>query len=693
MKKLLLILSITLLLNTFIFAQQSASAANRNTALRCLKLAENCLLGGDWDNAYSQAQLGLSYDDSVSDLIYVKAASSINLGKSKKEVLEIISDAFKKNNWLGYSLNGARILYADLLCDTGDYEASLNLLDSEPFILSADAEFIRVKNYYRLGTEKSVTNARLKVNTARRIYPNDSRFPTLFFMFEYAFMAEAFRSGLHYEVSETVGTIARAYIAKLPDYKDLDNEIEILATFFADEKEKVRLLQAIDSKNTRSHPVMAIAGLRNGIYTDSQAYDLFFSSVGDTYPLEVLQDFALSLREDDVKLQLASYLNNFSGSLTVDVNLDLQNEMIIKYENGRPSEILYDANLDGFNEVEAQCDFGAPVFISYPPYAIDISYAAYPEVSKINYQEEDRVFTFLHEDYNHAPFEFIVDPIFSDTGIDFFEPHVMPEIKIPDASDIVDIASGVELSNSEREGSYVAYASENGKLYFANFYENDYPYAYADFSLGLPFVRHVDSDNDGNFETTEEYAAIPEDLADGFDFDKCKSEIEAIFGKNALSSNIYLKKIQIDRNANTFYEYTEIFYEYDGKACIWDNDDDGIEDFSYVKAPCKAGDALEEAYTFFQEEPVTINFIDGIPVKLTISENEEIIYAGSSDCFYWIAEEGPEDLENEAISLAESISEQGRVSISDYEDCRFSVIKIAGKIFARILPESYLVEE
>jgi len=289
MKKLLVFLVMAFVFNGLLTGQNSASAANRNTALRCLKLAENCLVGGDWDNAFRQAELGLSYDDSVSDLIYVKAASSSNLGKTKNEVLDIIKEAFRKDNWLGYSQNGARILYADLLCDTGSYEDSLQMLDSEPFILSADAEYIRVKNYYRLGSENSITNARLKVNTARRIYPNDFRFPTIFFMFEYAFMSEAFRTGLYYQPSETVGTIARAYIAKLPDYKELDNEIEILASFFADEKEKTRLLRAIDSKNTRSHPVMAIAGLRNGIYTESQAYDLFFSSIGNSYPLEVLQ--------------------------------------------------------------------------------------------------------------------------------------------------------------------------------------------------------------------------------------------------------------------------------------------------------------------------------------------------------------------------------------------------------------------
>ena len=75
-------------------AQNSAAAANKNTALRCLKLAESCLVGNDWKNALSQAELGLSYDDSISDLYYIKAAASLNLGGTKADALRTLSSAF-----------------------------------------------------------------------------------------------------------------------------------------------------------------------------------------------------------------------------------------------------------------------------------------------------------------------------------------------------------------------------------------------------------------------------------------------------------------------------------------------------------------------------------------------------------------------------------------------------------------------
>ena len=106
-------------------AQNSYQVANKNTAVRCLKLAENCLMSRDWNNALKQAELGLSYDDSISDLIYIKAAALMNMNSKKADVLGQINKAFELDNWVNNKKNGARILYADLLSDTGKYEDSI----------------------------------------------------------------------------------------------------------------------------------------------------------------------------------------------------------------------------------------------------------------------------------------------------------------------------------------------------------------------------------------------------------------------------------------------------------------------------------------------------------------------------------------------------------------------------------------
>ena len=53
---------------SFVYAQNYTNKANRKSAERCLKVAENYLMTGDFANAKSQAFLGITYDDSISDL-------------------------------------------------------------------------------------------------------------------------------------------------------------------------------------------------------------------------------------------------------------------------------------------------------------------------------------------------------------------------------------------------------------------------------------------------------------------------------------------------------------------------------------------------------------------------------------------------------------------------------------------------
>ncbi|MCH5293352.1 MAG: hypothetical protein J1E07_06455 [Treponema sp.] len=676
-------LSIFLAAHSLAFAQ-SAAAANRRTALRYLSLAENALAGGDWTGASANASLGLSYDDSVSDLIYVKAAADINLGSTRRHALDLIRGAFDKDNWAGYSRNAARILYADLLCDTGEHEASMAMLDTPSFILSADAEFIRIKNYYRIGTPESVRSAREKLRSAGRIYPADPRFPAIFFMFEYAFMSDAHRAGLHYDLDNTARAIARAYIARLPDYSDLDSEVEILASFFAEGEEKIRLLRAIDAKNPAAHPLLAIAGLRSGIYTDSHAYDLFFRAAGTDFSLALLHDFALSLNSPEVKLRLAEFLTDFSGTLVSDLDLDLQNEREVRYEHGRPSAVIFDLDCDGAAEMLADCDFGAPVYLEHPAAATSFFYSAYPEVQKVHFADEGRSFSFLHEDFDYAPLDFPADPILTLLGIDFFVPQIRGDVPVPAATELAAIAAAVELPVRERDGARAVYSSDKGKLYFANFYDGERLYAYADFSSGLPFVRLVDTDNDGFFETAEEYAALIPGMENQAD------DIARIFGKSALPSNFYLKKLQIDRNANTIYEYSEEYYEYGGKICVWHNDEDGAWEFAYIKSPHTDGSALVESYIFnIGDSPaVILEFKDGNPVKITISGRNETIYAGSSDDFYWVAQEGSPELESAALQKASRLDAQGAVAVAEHEGNRFFLIKVSGTVFARILPDS-----
>lgn len=165
---------------TFDCFAAGVESVNRRTAVRCLKLAESYLSSRDFENALAQSELGLSYDDSVADLWYVKAAAKSGRGDIKADIIPLVMKSLTEGDWVDYNRDGARVLYADLLCDTGMYDQALTILDAKPFIYSSDAEFIRVKSYYRIRSKESITKAREKINAARKIYPDDVRFPHIF---------------------------------------------------------------------------------------------------------------------------------------------------------------------------------------------------------------------------------------------------------------------------------------------------------------------------------------------------------------------------------------------------------------------------------------------------------------------------------------------------------------------------------
>ena len=690
-------------------AQNSYQQANKNTAVRCLKLAENCLMSGDWNNALKQADLGLSYDDSISDLMYVKAAAIMNMNSKKADVLVQIKQAFELDNWVGNKISGPRILYADLLSDTGNYEDSMNLLDSQPFLFSADAEFIRIKNLYRMGSSQSVENARLKLNSAIRIYPSDSRFANLFFMFEMALLQKHTILGMNYEIPDIVRTISNYYISKLPDYDGKNLELELLASFFASDDMQNRLVRAIDAKEQTVHPLLAVAGLQVGLYSEKKAVELFFETVGNGFCLSDLEFLTLHLHDSEATDFVMEKLLNYDGFVYVDCDFDLQNEIVIEYQTGRPLKIDCDFDNDGNQDFYAQCNFGSPQLVQLCKEKVSVFYDQYPFVSKIIFykdfeenesqQNELTVLNYFGNEFSFAPVELKENNVFGMLNLDFFIPNFQtPQILLPDFETLYQNSISVEYPVKERENAKVVYTVFQGKIISAVFLQNDKNYAFCNLSK-IPFVRAVDFDDDGVFETLEQYDAILESQDELSLFDS--EFLSGIFGDaflhqlNQEYKKIYLQKISIDRNSNHFYEYAEEYLADDGKISFWDNDDDGIIECRHTLFPQKDGEPLQEESVFYDKEGkmlVSISFVDKTPIKMFEYDAEVLINAGENRNFYWIENVQPVQIENRILDSFKNIV-QGAVEVFESEGLRFSVIKVEDNYFCKLLPESEIVAE
>lgn len=690
MKKFRFVLAVNifLLLPFFLGAQNSKLAEiNRKTAERCLKIAESLILSDDWNGALSQAETGLSYDNAVSDLYYVKAMAQSKLGSTKAEILSSIKLAFDSNTWINYNKNGARILYADLLCDTGFYEESLGVLNDEGFIYSADAEFIRIKDLYRLATADSIEQARDKINSTRKIYSSDSRFPELFFTFEYSFMTRAKLDGIEYSIPPIVQSIADSYIVKLPDYNTDSTEFELLASFFATGENRARLVKAIGEKDS-SHPLFAVAALSAGVISEQKAYNLFINSLSGDVSLSVLQAFIPLITDESLLQDLNVRLTAFEGTLYIDENLDLQNELVVQYSRGRPLYVNYDKNMDGEKDLYSVCDFGVPLIASFENGATEVFYDLYPSVSCVNKNKENSVYYFLNDDFVFTPFDMIILSAFDRLETAFYIPFVNSELAAPEKRDLIQKTSCIEVSAKENGNSKVVYTFFGGNPVFANFTDNLGKFAYASMEDGTPFIRYVDYDRNGIFETSETYDFDSEGVHNS---QEERLIIENAFGNIPFAANLYLKKVEIDRNNDTIIEFKEEYLGGGNKVSSWDNDGNGLWDYEYYKF---ADADMEEIY-FYSENglaKVILTKIAGIPQKIRVGAKEVPVVKGSQDYIYWLQNRSSWADENAIMKQVHS-AESGVVNIVQNQEKRFSVIKIDDLYFCRELPESYIVEE
>ena len=153
-----------------------------------------------------------------------------------------------------------------------------------------------------------------------------------------------------------------------------------------------------------------------------------------------------------------------------------------------------------------------------------------------------------------------------------------------------------------------------------------------------------------------------------------------------------MKKVQIDSNSNTFFEFTEEYLENEGRINCWDYDDNGIIDNQFIKYPVK-DDKIVEENIFFDDrglQKVSVVSENDIPVTLKYKGKEVLIIPGTSENFYWIGER----IEIDEKALVQKISPtfvQGDVNIVQENENRFTVVKVGDNYYCLDVapPETY----
>lgn len=630
--------------------EQAAAKANRRTALRSLTLAKEYAAKKEWSPASTQAQFGLAYDETISDLWYINAIALNELGEPKAKVLETVEKALDCGDWVDYNKDGARILYADILSDTLNPQKAIEILDEQPVLFSADAEYIRTKSYYRLKDEASVEKARLKVDTARKMYPDDTRFPLLFY-----------KNESQDDETPAVRKIAENLIAKQSLYaesKSADRlDLEIYSALFARGELQVRMLKSFAARNLE-HPLYAVAALNADLMNQDTAFDYFTSFSDGSIDYVKLMQFVKACTDENVKNLLKIYLNSYGGILFYDTDGDGINNMYVKYYRGRPETISYDKNQDGIAEWRIVCDFGVPVNIIINEQKLSLSWTSFPYLSQAMYKNDsgERTLSFqlVDETLSWSPVSIDTDETVAEClNLKFYTPHLAENAAVLNTDEFAKAAFRYEIPSHERKNSSIKFTILDGEVQLARYYEQDKLYAQAQFENGVPTVRTVDVDGDGIFETTEIYGYDKENAMQVHTMEDEHAIMTNLFGLDpgSVGSGFYLHLIQIDSNADTLPEFTEEYLPFNGKITSWDLDSDSLWDIRYVRYP-RATDAdgnleplVEDSlfYAATQRNLVTVTTIDGIPAKV-ISKDEELeVTKDDSVDFYWIGRKGDSD--------------------------------------------------
>lgn len=703
---------------------KSAAQANRRTAMRCLTLANDYASAKDWQAVVAQTTLGLSYDRTLSDLWYMLALAQNMLGETKASVAASVERALVENNWVNYNRDSARILYADILCDTGRFAQVFAVLDGRfsgaqdyinaPYIYSADAEYIRAKAYYRLKDRTSVALAREKIDDSRQVYPEDMRFPLLFFTNESPESQDA-----------QVAVMARQWIAEIKDFADAapdkNAELEIYAAAFAESETQKRMLQSFAARGL-THPLYAPLAYKAGLLTQKETFDYLSSIADDSIKYDFVVKVLSLFDEPEVLSEVASYFAAYNGVLLFDTDDDGLVNLYVKYSRGRPQTLFFDQNQDGIYEWTIACDFGTPVGGSLQAARMDVTWGTFPYVKTVAVRDAENnvqeTFTLVQDALAWSPVSIERDKAVSDSvGADFFvpvihtEPYAAPYTVVSGAAqeEIIGMqASGgipsiemllaasynVTVPSQERAGAEIVFEILHGKVQKARYFQGKTLYAQAEFSNGEPNLRLVDADGDGIFETTEFYAPDTEGNRDVHSLEEEKSIMTMLFGTPSNAAGYYLRMVQVDTNADTIPDYTEEYLVRGGRIASWDTDGDGLWNVRTVRLPRSEGeDVIREQNMFYdgKNQLVTVTIENGIPVLVRSGSETLRITEDERYRFYWIGKAGTTELAKKSLKALNERGGQGAVVVvqDDTTSERVLAIRIGETCYGKIEPAPF----
>ena len=572
--------------------------------------------------------MGLAYDETLSDLWYILAVCSQGSGNSKAQAISLLEKAFQNSQWTKYNKDNARLLYAELLCETGRHQEALTVLDERPRLKLGDADLIRAKSYYRLKTPEGTSQARRKIDDAKKSYPNDGRFALVFF-----------RNEDPQDKDETSARLREYFVSKVArgDYKE-DAELEIRAAIFAAEDEKQKLLEAFSRKKLR-HPLFAPAALKAELLSEKEAVEYVASFASGKVDFGIFKDVLLLLSDEQVIGDVTSRLKSFSGTFVVDTDADGNDDLAVKYSDGLISEITFDKNADGKLEWHLLCDTGEPCSGELTSRAMSFVWKDFPYLIALDILNGGKAvehFSLVEQTLKWSPVAMQKDEELSALlGTDFVFPRVTGEGDgALSVTELLDAAREFEAV-IEGEGRIV-FSLLDGNIEQAKYYtQGGRLFAQAEFEGNVPVSRAVDADGDGVFETTEFYSLDEEGKMEAHALGEERRIVQNLYGVPAEGAEFYLSMVQVDTDADAQADFTEEYLADGQKVSSWDTDKDGSWNVRWVGHPDGTEDAM--FYDHANDNLVVVKSKRGIPQEVDSGGQKLFASFDADNSFYWLS--------------------------------------------------------
>ena len=590
-------------------AEPRPEVANRRTALICLDQSKAAKELNHWVDVFEKSSLGVAYDSRIPDLWLLRAEAAVELNRPKIEIISYVETALNNPEWIQDSSDKARLLYADLLSDTCEWEKSLEILEKEPRLVSNDADFVRAKNFYRSG---DLSSARKIVRNAKTLYPEDGRFQLLFLQRE-----------RNYTANREVASYATSLIKTHTLWSGAYPEILVqAANYSAHNEERIRLLKAYAAQGLADE-LHTVLSLRYEIISENTAFELMvgFAEKGLSY--DYLREFVSLLKTPEVKTKAKEWLEAFAGVLIFDTNHDGIPDLSAEYKRGRASFIRYDENQDGLSSWQAFCDFGVPFSLTLSEKNITLDYGIYPALGRITDFAENIVYELTADSAMWTPLNIVLAP-FETLGIKFFIPSPKKNINFLQQNIILEFASSMQRSTTERDGAFVRFSLLDGIPQTSVYYQNEIPYAYGFFENGKLQFRSVDIDDDGFYELTEIYDYNLSNANRYLSIVEQQKLCEDLFGSKEMLLGTYCTKMIHDSNkdgrADSFVEFLG-----NGERIIsWDIDvePDGEWD---IRSIIRGDSQIDQFIHPVSKEEITIKNEKGKPVSIISSLGEQAV--------------------------------------------------------------------